>query len=92
MAIAEAFACGTRIVASRTGSLNEIINDEVTGIKFSAGDRSSQSSAVEIYCCRLQCNARSSTSSTRPNYTAERNLAQLLFIYKTGIVEDKARG
>jgi len=31
-------ACGTPVVASRIGSLAEVVNDGITGVKFTPGD------------------------------------------------------
>jgi glycosyltransferase involved in cell wall biosynthesis len=38
VSITEAFACGLPVIASRLGSMAEIVADEVTGLHFSAGD------------------------------------------------------
>jgi glycosyltransferase involved in cell wall biosynthesis len=38
MVIVEAYACGTPIVASRIGSLDEIVEEGLTGVKFQPGN------------------------------------------------------
>jgi len=38
MVVLEAMACGTPVVASRIGSLAEVVNDGITGVKFTPGD------------------------------------------------------
>jgi glycosyltransferase involved in cell wall biosynthesis len=41
LVILEAYGSGTPVLASRIGSLNEIVEEGVTGYKFSAGDAQS---------------------------------------------------
>jgi glycosyltransferase involved in cell wall biosynthesis len=38
MVVAESYACGTPILPSRIGSLDELVEDGVTGEKLPAGD------------------------------------------------------
>jgi glycosyltransferase involved in cell wall biosynthesis len=47
MVLLEAMACGTPVVASRIGSLNEIVLDGITGIKFSPGNAGELEAAVK---------------------------------------------
>ena len=40
LAIAEAFACGVPVIATRLGAMAEIVADGRTGLHFAAGPRS----------------------------------------------------
>ena len=46
MVVAESFACGTPVLASRIGSLDELIREGVTGRKFSAGNAEELADAI----------------------------------------------
>lgn len=46
MVVVEAFACGTPVVASRLGSLAEIVREEITGRLFTPGDPEALAAAV----------------------------------------------
>ncbi|MFC4307990.1 glycosyltransferase [Steroidobacter flavus] len=46
MVVVEAFACGTPVVASRLGSLAEIVREGITGGLFTAGDPKALAAAV----------------------------------------------
>lgn len=46
MVVVEAFACGTPVIASRLGSLAEIVREGITGRLFTPGDPQALSSAV----------------------------------------------
>jgi glycosyltransferase involved in cell wall biosynthesis len=76
VSITEAFACGLPVIASRLGSMAEIVADKVTGLHFSAGD--SQALAREIDWAwnhpqdmkQMGANARTEYEN---KYTASRN-------------------
>jgi glycosyltransferase involved in cell wall biosynthesis len=46
MVVVEAFACGTPVIASRLGSLAEIVREGITGRLFTPGDPRALSAAV----------------------------------------------
>lgn len=48
MVIAESFACGTPVLASRIGSLEELVEEGVTGRKFAAADAQGLAAAVRF--------------------------------------------
>lgn len=48
MVIAESFACGTPVLASRIGSLEELVEEGVTGRKFAAADPQGLAAAVRF--------------------------------------------
>ncbi len=89
MAIIEALACGTPVIASALGSLNELIEDGVNGFRFAAGD-----SAALVRCIEntTKCHARmrgAARACYEQNYTAARNYAILMQIYSAAAREDK---
>lgn len=91
MVILEAYASGTPVLAARIGSLDEIVADGATGLKFTAGDADD-----------LVAKARSLLSTPDPaamrrrarrefedHYTADKNLNRLLEIYEHAIADFK---
>jgi glycosyltransferase involved in cell wall biosynthesis len=86
--ILEAFAASTAVIASRMGSMEEIIEDNANGLHFDPGDeRDLVARIVEIHSFpeigrRLGRNARKTYLN---KYTAERNYGQLINIYQTAI-------
>jgi glycosyltransferase involved in cell wall biosynthesis len=90
MVIAEAFACGTPVLASRIGSLDELIDEGVTGKKFTAGDPQDLANAVRVMLAdeadlrHMRANARAYFDA---HLTEERNYVQLMKIYSEAITE-----
>jgi len=84
MVVAESFACGTPVLASRIGSLNELIVDGLTGKKFTPGDSNDLAVAVRLLLEDPNALARM-RGSTREffdaNLTESQNYAQLANIY-----------
>ena len=73
MVIAESFACGTPVLASRIGSLEELVQEDITGRKFTAKNAEELAQAVnsmirdQPLLCQMRANARSScTTPCRP--------------------------
>lgn len=92
LVVLEAYACGTPVVASRIGSLNEIVVEDTTGLKFAPGDASALSDAVN----RLIGNAGLLTSYRKrvrkffdQNYSAAANFEDLMGIYERAATESK---
>ena len=88
MVVLEAYACGTPVIAAKIGSLDEIVIDNQTGMKFTPGDPDSLARCVgHLY------QSKDMLASLRPKvrnqfdqlYTAAANLSQLLGIYKQAI-------
>jgi glycosyltransferase involved in cell wall biosynthesis len=84
MVVAEAFACGTPILASRIGSLAELIRDGETGATFPAGDAPALAESVR----QLLANARGlatmrvkARASFEAELTESRNFDRLMRIY-----------
>jgi glycosyltransferase involved in cell wall biosynthesis len=88
----EALACGLPIVASRLGSMAEIVDDGVTGLHFEPGNSDDLADKVQWLvdhpgiCRRMGKNAR---QIFLKNYTAEKNYEILMDIYQKAIDECK---
>jgi len=84
MVALEAYACGTPVVASRLGSLDEIVDDGVCGMKFephNASDLAAKANGLLADREALQTMRAKTRAHFEENYTAERNYARLLDIY-----------
>ena len=84
----EAFACGTPVVGSALGSINELIQDGVNGFRFRAG--SSDDLAGTVQGClsdgnQLRDMRRGARCCYERNYTPERNYDLLMEIYAEAI-------
>ena len=85
MVIAEAFACGVPVVASRLGAMAEIVEDGQTGLHFEPGNPEDLAAKVEWAWMharemkRMGCGARAEYET---KYTAERNYKMLMDIYQ----------
>jgi glycosyltransferase involved in cell wall biosynthesis len=84
LAVVEAMAAGLPVIASRLGSMPEIVQDGRTGLLFDAGNASDLRSKVRWLCERPEVAAamgREARVVYEARYTPERNLARLLEIY-----------
>ncbi len=85
MVILEAYACGTPVLASRIGSLDEVVEEGVTGHKFTPGNVDSLAETVD----KLLANPEG-LRALRPRvrqrflseYTAEANLRRITDLYR----------
>jgi glycosyltransferase involved in cell wall biosynthesis len=90
LAIAEAYACGTPVLASRIGSLNELVEEGVTGRKFIPGNAADLATtaramlADEVALRRMRAAARAYFET---HLTEEQNFTQLMQIYSDVITE-----
>jgi glycosyltransferase involved in cell wall biosynthesis len=94
MVVLEAFACGTPVVASRIGSLDELVDEGVTGTKFRATDPEDLVRAVGRLIGDPERFARMRQSCRavfEQHYTADRNIAQLVAIY-TDVMSEATLG
>ena len=88
MTIAEAFACGLPVLASRMGAMEVLIEDGRSGIHFAPGDAADcAAKALEAWkqpgrLCRMGAQAR---QIYLDSYTAERNYLTLMDIYRRAI-------
>jgi glycosyltransferase involved in cell wall biosynthesis len=84
MVIAESFACGTPILGSRIGSMEELIVEGETGRKFVAGDPEDLAHQLQSMLqdssalAQMRVRARAFFEA---NLTEEQNFAQLMNVY-----------
>jgi glycosyltransferase involved in cell wall biosynthesis len=85
MAVLEAYACGTPVLASRIGGLAEVVREGVTGLFFEPGNVTELAGQVN----RLGSNPRRAAllgsggrALFQERYTQERNFQQLMAIYR----------
>jgi len=90
MTIAEAYACGTPVIASRLGAMAEIIDDGRTGLHFTPGDADDLARKVEwawTHPNEMRDMGRNARSEYETKYTAERNYTMLVDVYQQAIQE-----
>jgi glycosyltransferase involved in cell wall biosynthesis len=93
MIVAEAFSAGTPVIASRIGSLAEIVEDDISGITVEPDNHQSWKQAIErilndpLLARSLGHGARLAFEG---NYTSQHNLRCLVGIY-SGAIERAAR-
>ena len=88
LTVVEAFACGTPVICSRLGGLEEIVKDQHTGLHFVAGDSADLAAKVEWAdgnAKRLTEMGRAARKDYEDLYTAEKNYAALMHIYQQTI-------
>jgi glycosyltransferase involved in cell wall biosynthesis len=84
LVIAEALACGTPVIASRTGGLPEMIQDGISGLLFEPGDATGLARAVTQLAASpvlLQDMRAAARMSYDERYSAARSLERLMNIY-----------
>lgn len=84
MIICEAFACGTPVICSRLGTLQEIVSDQGTGLHFGAGNAEDLADKVDWawnHSSPMAAMGRSGRQAYESHYTAEKNYDRLLEIY-----------
>jgi glycosyltransferase involved in cell wall biosynthesis len=93
MVIAESFACGTPVLASAIGSLNELVEEGVTGRKFMPTDRTGLANAVramladDVLLRRMRTRARAYFDA---HLNEHANYSALMDIYSSVIAESRA--
>jgi glycosyltransferase involved in cell wall biosynthesis len=83
--IAEPFACGQPVVASRLGSMAEVIADGENGLRITPGDASELAEQVERAWTRpaeMEAMSRTARLEYEAKYTAGRNYEHRLSIYQ----------
>ena len=86
--IAEAFACGVPVIASRLGAMQEIVEDGRTGLHFKPGDPEDLAAKVEWawnHPREMEEMGRQARAEYETKYTAERNYEMLMEIYTKAI-------
>lgn len=84
MTILEAFSKGTPVIASRLGSMEEVVHDRINGLHFKAGCENDLASKVKILMedSQLVSDLSKNASETyRQNYTPSKNYHKLIEIY-----------
>lgn len=95
LTIIEAFACGTPVIASAIGSMNELITNGVSGFRFPVGNAEALADTVAKGLSqpeRLRAMRRTSRFIYQQNYTAERNYELLMGIYSRAVGDFRAKG
>ncbi|MGQ9873581.1 glycosyltransferase family 4 protein [Leptodesmis sp.] len=85
LTIAEAFACGVPVIASRLGAMAEIVEDGRTGLLFNLGDAEDLAAKVEWAWANpdtMREMGREARQKYEQKYTAERNYQMLMEIYE----------
>jgi len=92
--IIEAFACGVPVIASRLGAMEEIVEDERTGLHFEPGNSEDLAAKVEwawIHTKEMQEMGREARREYELKYTAQKNYEMLMEIYRRAM-EGSRRG
>lgn len=95
LVVLEAYACGTPVVASKIGSLDEIVREGVTGTKFVSGDPldlAERIDALRADGARLRAMRASTRAEFDGRYGAEENFKLLMQIYADVLRESGRTG
>jgi glycosyltransferase involved in cell wall biosynthesis len=90
---AEAFSCGVPVLASRTGVMEEIVENGRTGLHFTPGDSDDLAAKVGwawAHPEEMAAMGRAARAEYEAKYTAERNYAMLIEIYQRAIATHRA--
>jgi len=85
MTLVEAFACGTPVIGSSLGGIQEIVTNGRNGLHFAAGDANDLADKVEWAWARpavLETMGHASRQDFEQLYSAETNYKRLLQIYE----------
>jgi glycosyltransferase involved in cell wall biosynthesis len=94
LVIAEAFAAGLPVVASRLGAIEELVADGVTGRLFAAGDSLKLASALRWafwHSEELKIMRPRARAEYERKYSAEANYARLIAIYNDAVASLSAQ-
>jgi glycosyltransferase involved in cell wall biosynthesis len=86
--IAEAFACGTPVICSRLGAMQENVADHRTGLHFTAGDAEDLARKIEwawTHPSELALMGREARREYENRFTPERNYTRLMEIYQRAV-------
>ncbi len=86
--LVEAFACGLPVIASRMGSLPELIQDGVTGLLFESGNAHDLAEKMRWAQSHPDASAKMGQNARREfdaHYSEEENYRQLISIYQDAI-------
>jgi len=85
MTVVEAFACGSPVICSRLGALQEIVNDGQTGLHFNPGDSEDLAAKIDWAWQHREATLAMGQRARREfeaKYTAEQNYRQLVDLYR----------
>jgi len=85
---AEAFACGTPVIASRLGAMGEIVKDGYSGLHFTPGNAEDLAAKVQWareHLEEMQAMGKNARREYEEKYTAERNYEMLMGIYEKAL-------
>jgi glycosyltransferase involved in cell wall biosynthesis len=88
LTIAEAFACGVPVIASRIGSITELVEDGRTGLHFTPGDAADLAAKVEwawTHPKEMEEMGRAARREYEAKYTPEVNYQYLMEIFQRAI-------
>jgi glycosyltransferase involved in cell wall biosynthesis len=89
MAVIEAYACGVPVIASRLGAMDELVQEQQTGLKFVPGDVAHLAERL-AWAWRYRDGMREMGHAARAlyesRYTAETNYRMLMQLYSTVLV------
>jgi glycosyltransferase involved in cell wall biosynthesis len=94
MAMIEGFACGTPVIASRTGSMQELVSDGRTGLLFTpsdAEDLARKAAWAWSHPARMAEMGQQARREYEAKYTAARNYEMLMETYRQAIHNYGAR-
>ena len=90
MCIAEAFACGTPVICSRLGAMQELVSDGRTGLHFSCGDPNDLAEKVAwawSHPNEMDAMGREARAEYEAKYTPERNYPMLMGVYRHALAD-----
>jgi glycosyltransferase involved in cell wall biosynthesis len=93
MTIAEAFACGLPVLASRLGAMAELIEEGRTGLLFEPGNPDDLAEKVEwalTHPEEIKRMGKEARKEFEEKYTAEKNYKMLMEIYQLAIERAKS--
>jgi len=95
LTVAEAFACGVPVIASRLGATAEIVADGRTGLYFTAGDPDDLAAKVTWAWTRpgeMRAMGHAARGEYEAKYTPERNYKMLMEIYERVATRNRSAG
>jgi glycosyltransferase involved in cell wall biosynthesis len=94
LVLAESFACGVPVIASRLGAMAEIVTEGKTGLLFTPGDAEDLAAKVEWawnHPAEMAEMGKAARREYEEKYTAERNYEMLMEIYRKAIENHRRR-
>src|SRR5690606_6570289 len=88
--LVEAFASGMPVIASRMGSMAELVVDGRTGLLFNPGDAADLASKISwahAHPQEMMQMGQAAREEYEARYTPERNCAELIDIYRSAMAQ-----